>query len=914
MKKSKLMSVMLVGLMFSGSVLSVSGCSLFGKDKDKSVKNEVVEISESDPWFDSTRTIFGEEFKELGLDWYWFQKAEVVDDKIIMLVSGYYPYEENYPIVGPAGAVVEETVFIGEEDDSADNNSEETDEDAEIIEDADEFEDDTEENDNIAKGAPVAETTVEGDDTEESDEESEDFENAEEESEDDEWYEEGEEDWSDYEYVDTSYYALVAYDMSGHKLWLTDLKSFNSYTRDSSSSVNNFYSDNGKLLLSVNNFDMNSGESKMMYYDIDAESGKVSSEPNTDSDISKFSLVDDYTYSDQEYRFDSCVVVPYYTYTEDYSSVTYNLQVIKDGKAEVLDLAEVTDAGEVYGVSNVFSISDDEILFIVYTDKNDEYIQLNINSMSTEKVEISEELKNLSWNIIQLDGELYVSDTEGLYKVDYKAGTKEKIFSFAECNVNLNDINMMQPLSVSDDEVIFAGSIYENESAGAESYEKYGVYRFTRASSNPNAGKVILKAASIYYFSAAIGEAIYQFNQTNDKYFITYTDKYSSANVDIEDASDMSNDEYSLAYMKGAAELNNQLAMDLMNGEGPDIILDAASFTQLNNSDYLVDLSEYVSELSADKYYTNIFEANRTGDALYQLPIAVYCDAMIGPEGVSSNGKGFTFDEYLGAIDEYNNGRDPFRDFSGRLGIFMQLLDSMETSIVDSEGKVNLDNEEFKAICEYCAELPEMSKYEEEEDVFAGSGSGYMYEEQNNKISTFTMYDVGSYLYEMLRGNEPKAIYGIPSFNGRGPSVRIEESVAISASCANVDGAWEFVNTMLQDDILKYVWDITVSKSVMQEQSANALKNFNAEVEDNLKWSTEQELIEYGMPSKKATEADVQKALEFVEAIDSISGQDQEISTIIAEEIQPFFAGQKSLDEVISIMEDKCQTVVNERG
>ena len=39
--------------------------------------------------------------------------------------------------------------------------------------------------------------------------------------------------------------------------------------------------------------------------------------------------------------------------------------------------------------------------------------------------------------------------------------------------------------------------------------------------------------------------------------------------------------------------MSNQLAMDIINGEGPDIIMNAGMLGQLNNSSYLVDLSVY---------------------------------------------------------------------------------------------------------------------------------------------------------------------------------------------------------------------------------------------------------------------------------------------------------------------------------
>ena len=48
--------------------------------------------------------------------------------------------------------------------------------------------------------------------------------------------------------------------------------------------------------------------------------------------------------------------------------------------------------------------------------------------------------------------------------------------------------------------------------------------------------------------------------------------------------------------------------MDIINGEGPDILMNVGGLGQLNNSNYLVDLSKYADTLDKDKYFTNIIE------------------------------------------------------------------------------------------------------------------------------------------------------------------------------------------------------------------------------------------------------------------------------------------------------------------
>ena len=71
------------------------------------------------------------------------------------------------------------------------------------------------------------------------------------------------------------------------------------------------------------------------------------------------------------------------------------------------------------------------------------------------------------------------------------------------------------------------------------------------------------------------------------------------------------------------AKLSDQLAVDLVSGEGPDIIMNGCAFSQLNNSDYLLDLAPYVEKLDTSGLYSNVIEAAKESDGkLYQIYFA----------------------------------------------------------------------------------------------------------------------------------------------------------------------------------------------------------------------------------------------------------------------------------------------------
>ena len=76
---------------------------------------------------------------------------------------------------------------------------------------------------------------------------------------------------------------------------------------------------------------------------------------------------------------------------------------------------------------------------------------------------------------------------------------------------------------------------------------------------------------------------------------------------------------------------------------------------------------------------------------------------------------------------------------------------------------------------------------------------------------------------------------------------------------------------------------------------------------------TEAEMILYGM-STEHMDASVISDLSAL--IDSLSGwciNDGSINAIIREEMPAYFEGQKTLEQIIPVLEDRVQTVINAR-
>ena len=60
------------------------------------------------------------------------------------------------------------------------------------------------------------------------------------------------------------------------------------------------------------------------------------------------------------------------------------------------------------------------------------------------------------------------------------------------------------------------------------------------------------------------------------------------------------------------------------------------------------------------------------------------------------------------------------------------------------------------------------------------------------------------------------------------------------------------------------------------------------------------------------TQEEVDEVLSFIESVNRASYSNNEIQSIIEEEAAPFYAGQKTAEEVAGIIQSRIQILVNE--
>ena len=162
------------------------------------------------------------------------------------------------------------------------------------------------------------------------------------------------------------------------------------------------------------------------------------------------------------------------------------------------------------------------------------------------------------------------------------------------------------------------------------------------------------------------------------------------------------------------------------------------------------------------------------------------------------------------------------------------------------------------------------------------------------------------------------AILGLPSTDGRGPMVEPYVSVAISAQAQNIDACGEFVKLLISDDVQKSLAmsdNFVINREAFREGGMKAVEFYNGEGGENMFGYD----YETGMPIEeskriKFSEQNINDMEKIIESCSSMYSADAAIDLILVEELPAYFLGQKSLEDVARVAQDRAQKVIDERG
>ncbi|MCQ2529154.1 MAG: extracellular solute-binding protein [Saccharofermentans sp.] len=589
---------------------------------------------------------------------------------------------------------------------------------------------------------------------------------------------------------------------------------------------------------------------------------------------------------------------------------SYTLEVTDAaGKKTNINLGQYFPDENIHDIK-IFDYKDNSAMIMAYCDQHKpKFWVLNYSDMTVKDTspEGTDWLDKVNDTMVFLNGHALYAEYGYINELDFDKHEVKQVFDFNDSNVNRCDVKDCMLVDYSDTSILFACKTFTGSFVG--SHTNYYLYKLTKNDTNPNAGKTIIELGCLSEVNRPVADAVCKYNETNSEYFIRYDDTYN-VDVTVDLDYDISAEVADATYTAAKDKLSYQLSIDLLAGEGPDIIIDGYGYSQLNNADYLIDLTSYVSKLDSSAYFSNIIDGSKSSGALYQLPLSFTLNGIFtSPKNVGEYKVGFTYDEYLDFVDKVCNGQEPIH--LPRAQYFRECVGAMSDSFV-KDGKVNFDNSEFRAVAEYIKNKP-FNKINED---------GYY---PNEPAYYIPLNGFNNYLTEFhTRNGDPynpneydftdALLFGMPTSDGRGPSAYIKNSVGISAQASSPDACWTFVELLLADEVQDYIAvneGFPVNRESYVRTANDLVSQYNRIINGEGNYSVSGHMMFGGGEIDPTT---VQKFQTNCIDVAHISTIDPSISIILSEEIQPYLEDQKSLDEIIDILQNRVDTVVEERG
>ena len=371
-------------------------------------------------------------------------------------------------------------------------------------------------------------------------------------------------------------------------------------------------------------------------------------------------------------------------------------------------------------------------------------------------------------------------------------------------------------------------------------------------------------------------------------------------------------------------EIEEAFNLDVVSGNCPDIIL--TNYLS-NNSLYMKkgifeDLNPYLeaSGLNKEDYLPNVMDAGSIDGKQYLLipTFTVSGLCITKPEYLNGNGQ-MSISELQALESELGiEGRGILATDRNTL-IYEALMYGTKDYCNPETGECRFDSDEFKVLLEWAKTYPESA-----EDLFNEYHISHRkdFEEQKAIIRTDKCSGIREFhLTDEADFKGEGRIIGFPNKNGDAAGVICPAyAFGISSQSEHKQEAFDFIKTFMEESYqkenisvqccyvfpsMKSAFDLSCERmldipynysqntGLTQGKDSYTLGSENIEVEP-----MEKEKLEY--------------VKEKILSCNGLPNMDTEIMQIVFEESAPYFSGDKSLDEVVTIIQSRAELYVNE--
>lgn len=402
--------------------------------------------------------------------------------------------------------------------------------------------------------------------------------------------------------------------------------------------------------------------------------------------------------------------------------------------------------------------------------------------------------------------------------------------------------------------------------------------------------------------------AVVNFNKTNEQYEIVI--KNYSENIDW--TKETAYEDYNTAM--------KQIQIDIATGNGPDLFTAIdVDMELMAEKGVIEDLSPYIQNsqiINSSDLIEPVLNAYITNGILCSIPSTFWIITLTGRTSEVGKKSGWTLDEMIAYANQYPDS-ELFGNISNSTMLSYCIMYDLDSYLNWETGECKFETDQFKKVLELAKTYPN------EDELTDEYSEPEALRTHTSLLSSLVL--TGPQDWQMMGKmfDEPVTAIGFPSNDSKGILISSNDGLCINVSSKNKEAAWSFIESLFTGNNVdnaegfftkKSLYDAALEKAMtpiyLRDQDGNVLMDENGNPKEVLKGGRSYGDILIECYSVKQEEADA--IWQTINQIDGTTKYNAQLMNIIEEEAAPFFQDQKTVDEVMDIIQSRVKIYVNE--
>lgn len=373
------------------------------------------------------------------------------------------------------------------------------------------------------------------------------------------------------------------------------------------------------------------------------------------------------------------------------------------------------------------------------------------------------------------------------------------------------------------------------------------------------------------------------------------------------------NDFSQYAALVGAA-MTTEEAPDVIELLGGSLNNDYHNYIR---NGYLEDMLPYVESsdrITKSDLVDGILELQTVDGKVYSIPTGFTLNCMAVSSSLVGGKTDWSIEEFLDFMETYPDALSlPGMSVAdGKASMLQLILQGGMGAFYDEEtGAAYFDGDEFRTVLKRINSLQISEGMTLSREERAAEGEAVVW--------VFNLTKPRDLQQMEWKNGQELTLIGYPGAGGN--RISLTGRLAINANSAQKTGAWQFVEELLmKSPSVQKMTEFSVRKDLLEEYLyAEAMPVYMTDDDGNEVLDENGQKIEIystfdGIPYYAITEEQIQKVRDAIDTGFMIDEVTQTIYTEVCEEAKPYFQGQKSLDDVVKVIQSRVQLYLDERN